>query len=116
MKEDSRCFYSIAWIIFLIILVWPLAWAVAPFWIFLQPFEAFIPVCKFFCFCNEPEMLLCDGGANGARTAATMNSLTPHPRNISVRDVNAFLEKLLTWPRTFGEAIREGRGSFPTPS
>ncbi|GAX15933.1 hypothetical protein FisN_22Hh217 [Fistulifera solaris] len=32
-----------------------------------------------------------------------------------VRELNRFIEKLLTWPRTMGYAIQEGRTEFPTP-
>lgn len=32
-----------------------------------------------------------------------------------LRDVNVFMEKLLTWPRLMGVAIYEGSENFPNP-
>lgn len=35
--------YSLVWLILLIFVAWPIACFVAPIWIFLMPFEAFLP-------------------------------------------------------------------------
>eukprot|EP00536_Pseudo-nitzschia_multiseries_P002917 jgi/Psemu1/301664/fgenesh1_kg.41_\ len=40
---NNNFFFSIIWLIVLIFLAWPIAWACAWFWILLQPFEAIIP-------------------------------------------------------------------------
>jgi hypothetical protein len=42
LKEDQKLLYSIVWALVLICIGWPLAWFVAPVWIFLLPFEAIL--------------------------------------------------------------------------
>jgi len=39
-QQHRKTGYAVFWSLCLLFLVWPLAWMVAPFWIFLQPFEA----------------------------------------------------------------------------
>jgi hypothetical protein len=42
-SQTNNVVYMIVWAILLIIVAWPLAWFIAPIWVFLLPFEALIP-------------------------------------------------------------------------
>jgi len=52
-REKRRCFYSLVWIVVLLILVWPLALMVVPFYVFLLPFENVEPIGTVVKQCNE---------------------------------------------------------------
>ena len=37
--QKKRCFFSLIWILLLLVLVWPLAYTLAGFYVLLLPFE-----------------------------------------------------------------------------
>lgn len=125
--EKRNLVYQIIWIVFLMVLVWPLAWTISPVWIVLLALEAFIPQGATL---PSHGTMLCSGDFKHCSAVAKLNFsdiLTPflsdayvfpspfHRWYQKVKEINDFLEKLLTWPRTMGFAIRDGRESFPNP-
>jgi len=48
-QQTGRGVYMVAWTILLICLSWPLAWFVAPIWVFLLPFEIVVPPGRVSC-------------------------------------------------------------------
>lgn len=41
--QKNNFVYMIIWLVLLILVAWPLAWFIAPIWVFLLAFEAVIP-------------------------------------------------------------------------
>jgi hypothetical protein len=108
-----KIIFSIIWILLLWFLVWPVTLFCSWFWIILQVRWTTTNVM------TTPGTM--DVNSFNTSAYALFLTLISHNQPFEacfpspVKSVNDFLEKIMTWPREFGEAIRDGRQSFPTP-
>lgn len=86
--------FGIIWLLLLIFIAWPIAWFCAGIWVFLQ----------------VSEELIWSGTlhveTNFSHTLLSLLSLLPQPFEAVfgfVKQINNFLEKLITWPRDCGQ-------------
>jgi hypothetical protein len=128
LTSNQKLLYSVVWALVLLCIGWPLAWFIAPVWIFLLPFESILQPgtsllvghwqSRVLCIMREFSLFLLYVMGLALEFLSLTHTLVLIiylAVSFTAREVNVFLEKMITWPRTLGAAIRESQTTFPSP-
>jgi hypothetical protein len=97
--QKNNVVYMVIWIVLLILVAWPLAWFIAPIWVFLLAFEALIPQGTLIAGVWHDEGFRCiERSPHAFSSLARFCNFLTSSRSLSriapsVKDVNSFLEK-----------------------